>query len=190
VTPCNPTQVQRPVYGHTCIYILLASSLIQLRLKQCALPKRRWCSNYTALRPSRQSPLWAPQIQKERTDLRPYGLVDEYRRFGETCCLHIHCVHKEININTRSRDSVWLRIGDRKVGVRVLVGSKFSRLHVEIGSGAHPASHPVGTGGAVSHGVKRHGREADHSPTSAEIKKTWLYTSTPLYTFMEQCLIS
>jgi hypothetical protein len=34
-------------------------------------------------------------------------------------------------------------------------------------------------------GVKRQGREADHSPpTSAEVKKVWIYTSTPLYVFM------
>ncbi|PNF35818.1 hypothetical protein B7P43_G09411 [Cryptotermes secundus] len=36
-----------------------------------------------------------------------------------------------------------------------------------------------------SPGVKRPGREADGSPpTSAEVKKTWVYTSTPLYAFM------
>jgi hypothetical protein len=29
-------------------------------------------------------------------------------------------------------------------------------------------------------GVKRPGREADHSPsTTAEVKNTWIYTSTP-----------
>jgi hypothetical protein len=40
-------------------------------------------------------------------------------------------------------------------------------------------------------GVKRPGREADHSPrTSAEVKKMWIYTSTPPYVFMAQCLIS
>jgi hypothetical protein len=34
-------------------------------------------------------------------------------------------------------------------------------------------------------GVKRPGREADHSPpTSAEVKKIWIYTSTPPYAFM------
>jgi hypothetical protein len=34
--------------------------------------------------------------------------------------------------------------------------------------------------GALSPGVKRLGREADHSPpTSAELKKMWVYTSTP-----------
>jgi hypothetical protein len=39
--------------------------------------------------------------------------------------------------------------------------------------------------GALSPGVKRPGREADHSPpTSAEVKKTWVYTSTPSFAFM------
>jgi hypothetical protein len=34
-------------------------------------------------------------------------------------------------------------------------------------------------------GVMRQGREADHShPTSAEVKKMWIYTSTPSYAFM------
>jgi hypothetical protein len=39
--------------------------------------------------------------------------------------------------------------------------------------------------GALSPGVKRPGREADHSPpTSAEVKKMWIYTSTPPYAFI------
>jgi hypothetical protein len=34
-------------------------------------------------------------------------------------------------------------------------------------------------------GLKRQGREADHSPpTSAEVKKMWIYTSIPPYVFM------
>jgi hypothetical protein len=34
-------------------------------------------------------------------------------------------------------------------------------------------------------GVKRPGRETDHSlPTSAEVKNTWIYTSTPPYVFV------
>jgi hypothetical protein len=38
---------------------------------------------------------------------------------------------------------------------------------------------------ALSPGIKRQRREADHSPQSrAEIKKTWIYTSTPPYAFM------
>jgi hypothetical protein len=44
---------------------------------------------------------------------------------------------------------------------------------------------------ALSLGVKRPGRESEHSsPTSAEVKKIWIYTSTPQYAFMAQCLIS
>jgi hypothetical protein len=39
--------------------------------------------------------------------------------------------------------------------------------------------------GASFPGVKRPGREADHSPpTSAEVKKIWIYTSIPPYAFM------
>jgi hypothetical protein len=39
--------------------------------------------------------------------------------------------------------------------------------------------------GALSLRVKRPRREADHSPpASAEVKKMWIYISTPLYAFM------
>jgi len=44
--------------------------------------------------------------------------------------------------------------------------------------------------GLLTSGVKRPGREADHSPpSSAEIKIEWSYISTPLYVFMAWCLI-
>jgi hypothetical protein len=39
--------------------------------------------------------------------------------------------------------------------------------------------------GVLSPGVKQPGREANHSPpASAEVKKMWIYTSTPPYAFM------
>jgi hypothetical protein len=38
--------------------------------------------------------------------------------------------------------------------------------------------------GSLSPGVKRPECEVDHSPTSAEAKKMWIYTSTPPYAFM------
>jgi hypothetical protein len=51
-------------------------------------------------------------------------------------------------------------------------------LVVQTCCGAHPASYPMGTG------VKRPGREADHSPpANAEVKKMWIYTSTLPYAF-------
>jgi hypothetical protein len=41
-----------------------------------------------------------------------------------------------------------------------------------------------------SPGVKRLGREADHSPpTTADVEKTWICTSTPPYAFMARCLL-
>jgi hypothetical protein len=44
--------------------------------------------------------------------------------------------------------------------------------------------------GAHSPGLKRPGLEADYSPpTSAEVKNMWIYTSTPPYAFMAQCLV-
>jgi hypothetical protein len=60
-----------------------------------------------------------------------------------------------------------------------------SFLHiVQIGSGVHPTSYKMGSGGSFP-GVKLQGREADHSPpTSAEVKKMCIYTSTPPYVFM------
>ncbi|PNF35230.1 hypothetical protein B7P43_G06877 [Cryptotermes secundus] len=61
---------------------------------------------------------------------------------------------------------------------------EFSPLHIiQTGSGVHPTSYPMGTGG--SPGVEQQGREADHSPpSSAEVKKMWIYTSTTPYAFM------
>jgi hypothetical protein len=62
---------------------------------------------------------------------------------------------------------------------------EFSLLHVvQTESGVHqPPIEWVPE--AISPGVKRQGREADHSPpASAEVKKMWIYTSTALYAFM------
>jgi hypothetical protein len=74
-------------------------------------------------------------------------------------------------------------LGEREFEYRQ--GKKFSLLHiVQTGSGVHPTSYKMGTGGSFPE-VKRQRREADHSPpTSAEVKKMWIYTSTPLYAFM------
>jgi hypothetical protein len=66
--------------------------------------------------------------------------------------------------------------------------TKFYYLHIyftfQTGSGTHPASYLIGKrgGGAFYPVVKQPGCEADHSPpTSAEVKKTWIYTSTLPY---------
>jgi hypothetical protein len=76
-------------------------------------------------------------------------------------------------------------LGGRGVGVRVPVGVVFlcsTSSRPVLG----PTQPPIQlVPGALSPRVKRPVREADHSPpTSAELKNTWIYTSTPPYVFM------
>jgi hypothetical protein len=90
----------------------------------------------------------------------------------------------------RSRDSsVGITTGygldDRGVGVRVPVVKNFyfsTLSRPALGSTQPPIQWVPG---ALSAGVKRPGRKADHSsPASAEVKNMWMYTSTPPYAFM------
>jgi len=61
--------------------------------------------------------------------------------------------------------------------------------HVQTGSGVHLASYPMGSRGSYT-GVRRPGRETDHSPiSSAEIKNGWSYASTTPYAFTPWCLV-
>jgi hypothetical protein len=91
-----------------------------------------------------------------------------------------------ILLSTQSRDSsVGIALGHglyyRGSRVRFPAGAGNFSLHHrdQNGCGAYPASYPVGTG-TLSLGIKRPGREADHSPPSgAEIKNAWSYTFTP-----------
>jgi hypothetical protein len=91
-----------------------------------------------------------------------------------TCCLFRYY---------ESRDSL-VGIGNDyglEIGVRFPAGDgNFSlQHHVQTGSGAHPASYPIG-GRSYFPGVRRARREADNSPpSSAEVKNAWRYTSTP-----------
>jgi hypothetical protein len=67
-------------------------------------------------------------------------------------------------------------------GVRFPAGSKdfSSILYVQTGSGAHPASCTMGTGGPFPGGKARPGRDADHSPPL--VPRSWMsrsYTSSP-----------
>jgi hypothetical protein len=60
-------------------------------------------------------------------------------------------------------------LDDRAIGVRSPAGAKEfpSSLCVHTGSGAHPASCTMGTGGPFPGGKARPGRDADHSPLSS-----------------------
>jgi hypothetical protein len=63
-------------------------------------------------------------------------------------------------------------LDDWEIVVRSPAGAKdySSNLCVQTGSGTHPASCTVGTGGTVPGGKARLGRDPDHSPpSSAEV---------------------
>jgi hypothetical protein len=91
---------------------------------------------------------------------------------------------------SRKRDSaVGIATGyeleGREIVVRVPVRARFFPLHIiQTDSEVQPASY---TRVPATHSpvVKRPKREAGHSPpTSAEVKNTWIYTSSPPYVFM------
>jgi hypothetical protein len=64
-------------------------------------------------------------------------------------------------------------LDDRVIGVRSPAGAEdfSSSLCVQPGSGVHPASCTMGTGGPFPGGKARPGRDADHSlPSSTEVE--------------------
>jgi hypothetical protein len=74
-------------------------------------------------------------------------------------------------------------LDNRDSRVRFPAGTRNFPLHhrVQNGSGAHPASYPMGTRGS-SPGVKRPGRKADHLPPSSAEVKEWVepYLHSPI----------
>jgi hypothetical protein len=129
-------------------------------------------------------------------------LFQIYQEFTQQCChspqnlcsILVHAMRyvslwnifrKATNV-TRSRDSNWLSAGRPRGQSSSPGGGK--NLHFStssrpaLGSTQPPIQRVPG---ALSLGVKWPGPEADHSsPTSAKIKKMWIYTSTPPYALM------
>jgi hypothetical protein len=71
---------------------------------------------------------------------------------------------------------------------RLPVGAGNFSLHHRVQNGSWSTQRPIQcVPGALSMGVKRLGREADHSPPRS--KNDWSYTSTPQYAFMAWCLL-
>jgi hypothetical protein len=100
-------------------------------------------------------------------------------------------LNSQYNCRVKCRDSaVGIATGygldDRGVRVRVPVGARIFTSPRRHRPALGPTQPPIQwVRESLSPGVKRPGREADHSPpTSAEVKKTWVYTSTPPYVFM------
>jgi hypothetical protein len=101
------------------------------------------------------------------------GFSVAFKYCGLKCDVELQYFNWEVRIfqpvifHTKSRDNVvgiatGYGLKDRGIGVRVPVGSRI------FSSAGRPQE-----------------REVDHSPPdSAEVKKMWLYTSTPPYAFM------
>jgi hypothetical protein len=91
------------------------------------------------------------------------------------------------SVKTESRDNaVGIATGygldDQGVGVRVPMRAKIFTFPYRPDRLWSPLQWVLG---ALSPWIKRPRREADHSPpTSAEVRKTWVYTSTPPYVFI------
>jgi hypothetical protein len=103
-------------------------------------------------------------------------------------CMYV-CIY--ISINLRSRESAVgiatvYGLDDRGFGVWVSVGEWiFTSSRRPNRLWDPPILLSNGYLGVLPPEVKRPGREADHSPTtSAYVKKTWIYISTPPYVFM------
>jgi hypothetical protein len=81
-------------------------------------------------------------------------------------------------------------LDDQGVRVRVPRGGKNFHFSLSSRPALGPTQPPIQwVPGPLSPGVKWPGREANNSaPTSAEVKKTWVYTSTPPYVFTRTTL--
>jgi hypothetical protein len=122
--------------------------------------------------------------QKTQERLLPYRILARFifNNFLVTCSLRFQKTVQQFHINTfifspMSRGSSGSIVSDyglddRAIEVLSPTGTDFSSSPcVHTGSGAHPASYPMGTGGSFPGGKARPGRDADHSPlSSAEVK--------------------
>jgi hypothetical protein len=122
----------------------------------------------------------------KKADVRPYSKWDSNPR---SQCLSGTAVIGYLTMDTilnleqgfRSRYSDLLRAG--RLMVRSLSPGRVKNFLFSTSSrtALEPTQPPIQwVTGALSPGVKRPGREADHSPsTSMEVRKTWIHTSTP-----------
>jgi hypothetical protein len=86
--------------------------------------------------------------------------------------IYLHQLFRRSRVSSGSIVSDY-GLDDRAIGIRSPAGEKdfSSSLCVQTGSGSHPASCTMGTGGPFPGGKARPGRDADHSPpSSAEVE--------------------
>jgi hypothetical protein len=105
-----------------------------------------------------------------------------------TDCLHLVCTLYHPHKNEYA---LGYGLDDRGSRVRFPAGLRIFLLTTASRPALGP-THPPNqwVPGALSLGVKRPGREADHSPpSSSEFKNACSYTSSPQYVFMTRCLV-
>jgi hypothetical protein len=113
-----------------------------------------------------------------------------YRNETQEECLLVYkthfILHKYWNTDSVVGIAIGFELDDGGAGVRVPLGSSiFSSPRRPDRLWGPPNLLSNGYWGLSPREVKRLGREADRSPpTSAEVKKMWIYTSTPQYAFM------
>jgi hypothetical protein len=93
------------------------------------------------------------------------------KEMGDLCKNDCSLVNWRSRVSSGSIVSDYV-LDDRAIGVRSLAEAKgfSSIICVQTGSGAHPASCTMGTGGPFPGGKARPGRDDDHSPpSSAEV---------------------
>jgi hypothetical protein len=134
---------------------------------------------------------WAGNKKYTTACMARCGILTGHMQGHERCtCGNLVITRMFKTIWGRSWDSVvgiatGYGLDDRGVGVRAPVGSRiFSSPLRPDRLWSPPNLLSNGYRGSFT-GVKRQGRAADHSPpTSIEVKKMWIYTSTLPYAFM------
>jgi hypothetical protein len=101
---------------------------------------------------------------------------------------HYHILDKSSDSSVRI--ALEYGLDDRGSRFRFPAGTGNFFLHHRVpnGSGAHPASYPMGTRGSFPRG-KAAGAWSWPLPSSVEVKNAWSYTSTPQYFFMAWCIV-
>jgi hypothetical protein len=104
-------------------------------------------------------------------------------RFWHRTSILSETVNKYKNVEDNHMQNFGYGLDDRGSEFRFQAGggNVSLRHRIQPGSGAQPAPHPMGIGD-LSPGVKRPGREADHSPPSSAEVKEWveLYLHSPI----------
>jgi hypothetical protein len=113
-------------------------------------------------------PVFGPRFEPGTSQIRSRNhSTTAFNMWMINLCWSLHSMHRS-RVSSVSIVS-GCGLDDLEIGVRSPAGAKdfSSNLCVQTGSGAHPASCTMGTGGPFPGDKARPGRDADHSPPSS-----------------------